>query len=118
MGKQIKTIRQRAESYARTVEKIGRNPQNPNYFARKDFIAGAVSERKHLLTWINPKKELPENGKEVLLKVLFKVDKEIGYKLGMVISGQLRIANQREDCEILGWRDICELKEQEKSCNF
>lgn len=56
--------------------------------------------------WRNPNVELPEYGQVVIIKVKYTVDGEIGYKVGQIIAGKLRIANQNEDCEIIGWRPI------------
>lgn len=66
----MKTIEERAKSYARKVWRGGvRDFVNHKKATELDFIAGAHSEREELLRWRNPQEELPFDGMEVLCKV-------------------------------------------------
>lgn len=69
------------------------------------FIEGVKSEREELLRWHDPKKELPEEGVDVLIK-LITGKCEVGYYIEHV---NWRGADGIVDDYIVGWRHIHEL---------
>lgn len=81
------------------------------------FFAGAKSEREELLRWRDPKEELPEERRAVLVKT--DVDINIGFyfghgefSVGDIGTGLVDRKDEDEDSYlILGWRPIVELPE-------
>lgn len=71
------------------------------------FFAGAKSEREELLRWRDPKEELPEEGEDVLIK-LITGQCEVGCYIEHV---NWRGADGIVDDYIAGWRPIVELPE-------
>lgn len=69
------------------------------------FIVGAKYEREELLRWYDPKKELPEEGEDVLIK-LITGKCEVGFYIEYL---NWRGADGIVDDYILGWRPIHEL---------
>lgn len=68
----MKTIQERAADYAgkawSNIEDFNEDHVTFENIATDAFVAGALSERKELLRWRDPKKELPEEGVDVLIK--------------------------------------------------
>lgn len=87
------------------------------------FTAGAISERNELLRWRDPKEELPEDNKQVLIKTDRGVTTAFHWGNGEFIMPQVGMGYidlQPEEIEddteevlynILGWRLIVELPE-------
>ena len=87
------------------------------------FTAGAISERNELLRWRDPKEELPEDNKQVLIKTDRGVTTAFHWGNGEFIMPQVGMGYidlQPEEIEddteevlynILGWRPIVELPE-------
>lgn len=86
------------------------------------FMAGAKSERSELLRWHDPKKELPEQNKLVLLKadegictgswwggIEFGVYGD-GFSRGLIRNKIKESEDDGYTCRIISWRHIHELK--------
>lgn len=80
---------------------------------RNAFCMGAASEHEELTHWHNPEVELPEKGKNVIVKYVSKDDESSPYyTIGRVYG------DNKWDCEsllvaydnfkIIGWREIFE----------
>lgn len=66
----MKSIEERAKAPAKKIWSGGqRDWATAQKMSEQDFIVGAKSEREELLRWRDPKKELPETGVEVLVKI-------------------------------------------------
>ena len=119
----MKTIEERAKEYVRRLWKGYSNGEwgTLKNRSKNDFIAGAKSERKELLKWRDPKKELPEQNKLVLLKTdegIYTGSWWGGIEFGVYGNGFSRgllrseLKGSEDDgytCCIISWRPIEEL---------
>lgn len=99
----MKTIKERAVEYANATFESGVNSPF------KDFVAGAKSEHALLTEWHDPK-EKPQEGAELLLKILMPVDEgDIRtYAVGDYIRNEFIMPNTYAGAKVLGWREIHE----------
>ena len=114
----MKSIKERAKSYARKVWRGGtRDFINHKTATELDFIAGAQSEREELTRWRNPNEELPENNSCVLMKVSDGEHERIylGARQDDVwmCDGGYSFCQNAEEClgydgVVIGWRPIYE----------
>ncbi|WP_416995667.1 hypothetical protein [Alistipes putredinis] len=103
----MKTIKERAKSYARKVWCGGvRDFVNHKKATELDFIAGAQSEREELTRWHNPK-DSPERGKDVLLKIQLVGNDEPMYSVGYWYDSYFSNTFAPHS-EVIGWRPIYE----------
>lgn len=101
----MKTIEERAKSYARKVWRGGsRDFVSHKKATELDFIAGAQSEREELTRWYNPKDKLPEPLKDVLVKC-----SDGTYLVDMFLPTPKKFHCEAALYgEVLGWRPILE----------
>lgn len=109
----MKTIEERAKEYAQAI--YGYAPA-----IEIAFIRGARSEHELLTRWHDPKEELPDSNKTVLVKVIDELDNEsicLGTREGdeytIDDAGEFRVGvcfdNESMpdmNVKVIGWREI------------
>lgn len=101
------TIEERAKEYE--VIHIGHGKD----FCVEDFILGAHSEHAELTKWHDPKEELPEKDKNVIVKYVAKDDVSSEYYTIGCVYGDNKwdcesLLVACDDFKIVGWRYIHE----------
>lgn len=109
----MKTIEERAEEYVNTYYHDNFYPQSlseAEYDVKSAFIAGANAEHKELTRWHNPKIELPQNGKTVLIRL-----KSLPYYAVGCYTPNSRQVYEWQTADriipnsiVIGWREIHE----------
>lgn len=95
----MKTIEERAKAYAAKC-----HCQNTEW----GFIAGAQSEHEELTRWLDPKEELPPQGKMVLLKVTFGCHYQLAERGDECWWSPMDDEWGIPDSRVIGWREIHE----------
>lgn len=104
----MKDIESRAKAYVRRLWKgyVGYDCQSFRTRSKKDFIAGAESERRQLLTWNDPAKLLPTDCSRLHLRVKFS-DGVIWETGGWYDTNCSRFRCDIDGIvEVVGWRPI------------
>lgn len=101
----MKTIEERAHKYMQK-----RLKDYETFFGedlREVFIKGAESEHEELTRWNDPKIELPEDDRKVLLKLRINYSTDIRYAVGYFHHDKHQwIGFPLGYDEIIGWREI------------
>lgn len=110
----MKTIQERAADYAgkawSNIEDFNEDHVTFENIATDAFVAGAQSERKELLRWRDPKKELPEEGVDVLIKTTMCRKYCVAFYKGNNYQNYRWHENNGaiDDDMVVGWRPIRE----------
>lgn len=101
----MKTIDERAREYAKSQGGVG-DITDPIY---KAYMQGCADNFRALTEWHDPK-EKPQEGAELLLKILMPVDEgDIRtYAVGDYIRNEFIMPNTYAGAKVLGWRKIHE----------
>lgn len=108
----MKTIEERAREYAKPIDisdELLVRKEAVFLIEKRAFVAGAKSEHEELTRWHGPK-EKPQEGAELLLKILMPVDEgDIKtYAVGDYIRNEFIMPNTYAGAKVLGWREIHE----------
>lgn len=118
----MKTIEERAGNFAHVYELQDDNGCKKSEMRKihEIFAAGALSERRELTRWNDPKEVLPENNQCVLFKVADRLSNEsvyLGSREGVeyITDGGLVFGTDFDDTsmadidlKVIGWREIHE----------
>lgn len=105
----MKSLEERASDF---VEKVAAGEFIPRFIYNlmaDCYCAAAEDERQLLTEWHDPKED-PQEGAELLLKILMPVDEgDIRtYAVGHYITDDFIMPNTYAGAKVLGWREIHE----------
>lgn len=104
----MKTIEERAtdaaHDYRREVSDLSGERATAYY---DGFVAGAESEHAELTRWHDPKEELPNDYRYVLVKVVIpEISDEPYFKIGYYMVDQWFGDGLLSTMHVIGWREI------------
>ena len=104
----MKTIEEKGGDFATNYEVLddGGRRKNEYEIARESYIAGAKEEHKLLTRWHDPKEEMPEHRKQVLVKT-DTGNHDVAYYSDNV-DGWIANDGIYNTAQIIGWREIHE----------